>query len=94
MATANILAEPLRTRANVDDLLAKVQQRRMFPTRVIQRFQVTAQNNIIGALLRPGAQLTRPPLPLRLLNRFPLLQRIPARMLGLGVRPEHVRSGQ
>lgn len=92
VAAANILAEALRTRTNVDELLQAVQDRRLFPTRVIQGFQKFAQDNVVGALLRPDATLTRPPLALRLLNRFPLLQRLPARLLGLGVRREHVRS--
>jgi hypothetical protein len=55
---------------------------------MIQRGQKLAQDNIIGALFRPGIQLDRPPLAVRLLARFPLLQRIPARFLGLGVRRE------
>ena len=92
VATANLLAKGLRSRPDVDDLLATVEARRLLPTRVIQRFQKLAQDNIIGALLKPDAKLDRPPFALRLLNRFPWLQRIPARMLGLGVRREHVRS--
>jgi hypothetical protein len=47
---------------------------------------------VIGALLKPRAVLTKPPFPVRMLNRFPLLRRIPGRILGLGVRREHVRS--
>lgn len=92
VAAANILAAPLRSRTDVDDLLPAVEARRMLPTRIIQGFQRFAQDNIIGALLKPDAQLSRPPLALRLLDRFPLLRRIPARLLGLGIRREHVRS--
>lgn len=92
VAAANILAAPLAAGQNVDDLLGAVQARRMLPTRVIQGFQKFAQDNIIGSLLRPDAALTKPPILLRMLDRFPLLQRIPARMLGLGVRREHIRS--
>lgn len=92
VAAANILAAAMRTCANVDALLAKVQARRMLPTRVIQAFQRFAQDNIIGVLLNPEAKLPRPPLALWLLARFPVLRRLPARLLGLGVRREHIRS--
>jgi len=92
VATANTLAATLAAGGDPDPLLAQVQQRRMFPTRVIQRIQKMAHDNIIGALLRPEARLERPPLALRLLDRYPLLQGIPARVLGLGVRREHIRS--
>jgi 2-polyprenyl-6-methoxyphenol hydroxylase-like FAD-dependent oxidoreductase len=92
VAAANILAGPMLSSANVDHLLAKVEKRRLFPTRVIQRGQKFAQDNIIGALLDSNQRFDRPPLPLRLLNRFPLLRRIPGRIIGLGVRREHVRS--
>lgn len=92
VAAANILAEPLRSQANVDDLLAKVEKRRGWPTRVIQRGQQLAQDRIIGAVLKAGANFDRPPLPVRLLNRFPILRRIPGRIIGLGIRREHVRS--
>jgi 2-polyprenyl-6-methoxyphenol hydroxylase-like FAD-dependent oxidoreductase len=92
VATANILAGPISRGKSCDHLLAKVQKRRLWPTCVIQRGQKLAQDNIIGQLLRPGALLIRPPLPVRLLNRFPLLRRIPGRIIGLGIRRERVRS--
>ena len=92
VAAANILARPLLDSSEVDDMLFKVQKRREFPTRVIQRGQQLAQDRIIGAVLAPGAQFDRPPWPVRLLNRFPLLRRIPGRMIGLGVRRERVTS--
>jgi 2-polyprenyl-6-methoxyphenol hydroxylase-like FAD-dependent oxidoreductase len=92
VAAANILAGPLARGQDVDPLLERVQKRRLFPTRVIQAAQKTAQDRIIGRLLRPGAPLARAPLPIRLLDRFPLLRRIPGRLLGLGVRRERVRS--
>ncbi len=91
VAAANILAEPLARGQNVDGLLAKVQQRREWPTRVIQRGQKLAQDNVIGAVLS-GKPITRAPLPVRLLDRFALLRRIPGRIIGLGVRRERVRS--
>lgn len=92
IAAANILAAPLNARcAASDSELARVQQRRMFPTRATQAMQIAAQNNLIDPLLA-GGPLGRPPLPFRLLNGVPWLQRFPARFIGIGVRPEHVRT--
>ncbi len=92
VAAANILAGPLASGENVDPLLHKVEARRLFPTRVIQGAQKAAQDNVIGRLLRPGEAITKAPLIVRLLNRFPILRRIPGRLIGLGVRRERVRS--
>jgi 2-polyprenyl-6-methoxyphenol hydroxylase-like FAD-dependent oxidoreductase len=92
VAAANVLAGPLARGDDVDPLLHKVQDRRLFPTRVIQSAQKAAQDNVIGRLLQPGAPITQAPLIVRLLNRFPLLRRIPGRLIGLGVRRERVRS--
>jgi 2-polyprenyl-6-methoxyphenol hydroxylase-like FAD-dependent oxidoreductase len=93
VATANILAAPLAAGEAVDPLLAKVQERRTFPTRVIQRGQKLAQDNVIGAVLS-GRGITRAPWPVSMLDRFPLLRRIPGRIIGLGIRRERVRSPQ
>jgi 2-polyprenyl-6-methoxyphenol hydroxylase-like FAD-dependent oxidoreductase len=90
VAAANILAGQLLSGVIGDGVLAKVQERREFPTRVTQRIQVLMQNNIIRTVLS-GEEL-KPPLPLRLLAAWPLLRRLPARLLGLGVRPEHIRT--
>jgi hypothetical protein len=92
VAAANILAAPLTIQANVDSLLSAVEKRRLWPTRIIQRGQKLAQDNVIGEWLKPRAEMTKPPFPVRMLNRFPLLRRIPGRIIGLGVRREHVRS--
>jgi 2-polyprenyl-6-methoxyphenol hydroxylase-like FAD-dependent oxidoreductase len=92
VAAANVLAGPLAAGEDVDPLLHKVQQRRLFPTRTIQGFQKLAQDRIIGRLLQPGAPLRKAPLIVRLLNRYPLLRRIPGRFIGLGVRRERIRS--
>jgi 2-polyprenyl-6-methoxyphenol hydroxylase-like FAD-dependent oxidoreductase len=92
VAAANILAGPLAEGEDVDPLLHKVQERRLFPTRVIQGAQKLAQDNIIGRLLQPGEPITRAPLAVRLFDRFALLRRIPGRLIGLGVRRERVRS--
>jgi 2-polyprenyl-6-methoxyphenol hydroxylase-like FAD-dependent oxidoreductase len=91
VAAANILWQPLKSGSVREDDLAKVQERRMFPTRVTQAVQVFVQNNVIGRALEGGDGM-QAPLALRLLARFPLLRRIPARLVGLGVRPEHVHT--
>ena len=91
VATANILAGPLSRGESVDALLGKVQERRMFPTRIIQSAQKAAQDRVIGRLLKPGPKLTNAPLLIRILNRYPLLRRIPGRLIGLGIRRERVR---
>lgn len=92
VAAANILAGPLLGGAVTDDVLSKVQRRREFPTRMIQSLQVFAHKRFIGPSLSITEPLRRLPLPLRLLQQFPVLQRIPARVVGLGFRPEHVRT--
>jgi len=92
VAAANILAGPLAAGQDVDKLLERVQKRRMFPTRIIQAGQKAAQNRVIGRLLGPGEPITRAPRIVRMLDRFPLLRRIPGRIIGLGVRRERVRS--
>ena len=91
VAAANILAAPLACGEGVDRLLGKIERRRRFPTRIIQAGQKAAQDRIIGRVLAGGAPI-EPPLAVRLLNRFPLLRRIPGRLIGLGIRREHVRS--
>jgi 2-polyprenyl-6-methoxyphenol hydroxylase-like FAD-dependent oxidoreductase len=88
---ANILAEPLRSGTVSDAALQAVQDRRTFPTRATQRLQLFMQNNVISAVLSDKDELD-PPLMLRLLARFPVLRRLPARLLGLGFRPEHIRT--
>ena len=91
VAAANLLASPLREgRLTVEDL-ARVQRRREWPTRLTQWFQVQVQKRVIAPVLG-GAAPSRLPLILRLLRRFPVLRRVPARMIGVGARPEHVRS--
>jgi 2-polyprenyl-6-methoxyphenol hydroxylase-like FAD-dependent oxidoreductase len=89
VAAANILAKPLKAGAVGMADLRDVQKRRQFPTRVVQRIQIAMQNNIVGPTLQLREQPT-PPFMLRMLSKFPVLQRIPARILGLGVRREHV----
>jgi 2-polyprenyl-6-methoxyphenol hydroxylase-like FAD-dependent oxidoreductase len=92
VAAANILAEPLRTGSVGTSELAAVQQRRMLPTRLTQWMQVTVQKRIIGPVLASSGAMVSLPSPLKLFNAWPLLRRIPARLIGVGVRPEHVHT--
>jgi hypothetical protein len=68
-----------------------VQKRRLWPTKVTQRLQLAVQTQIIAEALEAENEAPRPPLALRLFDRLPLLRRLPARLIGMGVRPEHVR---
>jgi len=91
VAAANLLTAPLREgRLTVEDL-RRVQERRMLPTRLTQRMQVLLQDRVIRRVL---GSTDRPALPLaaKLLVRFPFLRRIPARLVGMGIRPEHVKT--
>jgi 2-polyprenyl-6-methoxyphenol hydroxylase-like FAD-dependent oxidoreductase len=92
VAAANTLAHPLLQGAVTAEHLHQVQKRRDFPTRMTQGFQVTAHKRLINPALENRAPLERLPLPLKLLQKFPSLRRIPARALGLGFRPEHIHS--
>jgi 2-polyprenyl-6-methoxyphenol hydroxylase-like FAD-dependent oxidoreductase len=90
VAAANEVAAPLRDgRAGVEHL-RRVERRRLWPTWVTQRLQVAFQRQVVAPVLG-GRGPSRPPLVLRMLARCPRLRRIPARVIGLGVRPEHVR---
>jgi 2-polyprenyl-6-methoxyphenol hydroxylase-like FAD-dependent oxidoreductase len=91
VAAANRLAGPLKNGAVTDDDLAAIERRRTFPVRFTQRIQLTMQNQIIKRALS-GAERPKPPLLFKLFDVFPILRRIPARVLGLGIRPEHVRT--
>ena len=91
VATANLLAQPLRDGRVTESDLAKVQARRAWPTEMTQRVQLAVQNRVIRRVLDSTTPLS-PPSVLRLLAHFPVLRRIPARLIGLGVRPEHVRT--
>jgi 2-polyprenyl-6-methoxyphenol hydroxylase-like FAD-dependent oxidoreductase len=91
VAAANILAGPLQTRSVTIEHLGRVQRRREWPTRATQRAQIAIQKRVIASVLG-GTRPLAPPLVLRLLARFPLLRRIPARLVGIGVRPEHVTT--
>ena len=89
VAAANILFQPLLSGTVALDTLQAVQRRREFPTRVTQRVQILMQNNVIG----PALSGKRPKAPLFMkLLQWPLLRRIPGRVLALGIRPEHIHT--
>jgi len=89
VAAANVLWQPLRSGTLTTEALREVQRRREFPTRFTQRVQIVMQNQIIG----PALKGSRPRAPLLMkIMQWPLLRRIPGRVLALGVRPEHIRT--
>ncbi|QIO37323.2 FAD-dependent oxidoreductase [Bradyrhizobium sp. 1(2017)] len=92
VATANLLADKLQHGCPSEDELDAVRRRREFPVKMTQRMQVVVQNNIISGALQGGDRPLKVPLIVRLITALPWLQGIPARLLALGVRPEHVQS--
>jgi 2-polyprenyl-6-methoxyphenol hydroxylase-like FAD-dependent oxidoreductase len=91
VATANIVGPNLQQGTVNQNTLRRVQERRTFPTRATQRLQLMAQNGIIKKVLDSTKQLSVP-WQVRMLDRSALLRRIPARIIGLGFRPEHVQT--
>jgi 2-polyprenyl-6-methoxyphenol hydroxylase-like FAD-dependent oxidoreductase len=92
VAAANILAAPMARGEPVDALLSKVQERRLFPVRVVQAAQKAVHDKLLKPLIESKATIGKVPFVLRLFEWFPVLRRIPARLVGLGIRREHVRS--
>ena len=91
VAAANRLAAPLKAGTTSSGHLQAIQARRDFPARMTQKIQLTMQNRIIG----PALQSTRDPQPpwlFKWFDAFPFLRRIPARLLALGIQPEHVQT--
>jgi 2-polyprenyl-6-methoxyphenol hydroxylase-like FAD-dependent oxidoreductase len=93
VAAANILAAPLKERRVTEALLEAVQRRRAMPMRVIQWLQIQIQNNVLSPVLGTQ-QRPKPPFAVKVFNWFPVLRRIPARLIGMGVRPEHIHTPQ
>ncbi len=91
VAAANFLAQRLRSGTVTTKLLKQLQQRREFPTRVTQRLQIMLQNRIIGPALENKNKRPKAPLLLKVMQ-WPLLRRIPGRLLAFGVRPEHIHA--
>jgi 2-polyprenyl-6-methoxyphenol hydroxylase-like FAD-dependent oxidoreductase len=90
VATANLLAEKLRSGPVLVDDLRQVQQRREWPTRLIQGMQVFIHRQVVTG--RASGNKQSLPFIVRLLKWFPILRQLPARFIGLGPRPEHFRS--
>ena len=93
VATANILGPELRAGTLSDEHLAQLQRRREWPTRMTQGLQVFVQSRMIGRVLASTKPMATP-FVAKLLQHFPVLRRIPARVVGMGFRPEHVREGR
>jgi 2-polyprenyl-6-methoxyphenol hydroxylase-like FAD-dependent oxidoreductase len=91
VAAANRLAGPLKAGTVTDADLAAIQHRRTLPVRFTQAVQLTIQNRLVSRALE-GARRPKPPFPLKLIAWFPMLGRIPARLLAVGIRPEHVHT--
>jgi 2-polyprenyl-6-methoxyphenol hydroxylase-like FAD-dependent oxidoreductase len=91
VAASNLLAEALRQGRLTLRSLEAVEERRQFPTRATQWLQVQIQNRLLSRLLA-SRTMPEPPLPLRLLGSCGYLQRLPARLVGIGIRPEHVET--
>jgi len=91
VAAANILAAPLREGRLSTEHLDQVQRRRTFPMKVIQKMQTTVQERLLDKILDAQKPMTAP-FVVRLFNMIPFLQRIPARIVGIGVRPEHIHT--
>jgi 2-polyprenyl-6-methoxyphenol hydroxylase-like FAD-dependent oxidoreductase len=92
VAASNLLAQALREGHLTADHLAAVQRRRDWPARVTQRAQIAIHNEVLSPILARSDAPAAVPLPVKLLQRLPLLRRLPARMVGIGVRPERVRT--
>ena len=91
VAAANALAGPLSARRPTEDCLQRIERRRAWPARLIQAGQVLIQERVIARVLG-AARRPVVPWPLKLLARYPVLRRIPAWMIGMGVRAEHART--
>jgi 2-polyprenyl-6-methoxyphenol hydroxylase-like FAD-dependent oxidoreductase len=92
VAAANILAVPLQEKRVTAEHLAAVQRRRSFPTHFTQSLQILIHERVINRVLA-NEDTVDPPWQMKLFDRVPVLRRIPARVVGVGVRPEHVRAG-
>lgn len=91
VAAANILAVPLKNKTLTETDLAKVQRRRTFPTRMTQGIQIFMQNRVMARVLGSDRPLALP-WQLKLLQWFPPLRAIPAYLVGIGFRPEHIKD--
>ncbi len=91
VAAANLLAASLQRGRPTEDELARVQRRREFPTRATQRMQIVVHRHVLAQVLNTDKPLTLP-WPMKLFRYWPYLRRIPARIVGVGFRPEHIHT--
>ena len=92
VATANALCKPLLCKQPLPlSLLKQIQQRRTLPRKLIQGMQVFVQKKLFSGAGSAGSS-QKLPWPFVLLKKFPVLRRIPARFIGMGPRPEHIRT--
>ncbi|HSZ19661.1 MAG TPA: FAD-dependent oxidoreductase [Candidatus Acidoferrum sp.] len=91
VAAANILAPIFMEGRPSEAELSEVQRRREFPTRATQRMQTIVQNHVLARVLSSDQPISLP-WPLKLFQRWPFLRRIPARIIGVGFRPEHIKT--
>jgi len=92
VATANLIAEPLRQKRVRVNVLAQVQRRREFPTRLTQLMQVNAHKAFEYIFENTGP--IKAPWQMKFVFQIPGLQRAVARVVGIGIRPEHIRDGK
>jgi 2-polyprenyl-6-methoxyphenol hydroxylase-like FAD-dependent oxidoreductase len=92
VATANLLAAKLKVRTLADHDLKSVQRRRLLPVKLIQRFQVAVQDRVLRPAVSGTVTELKVPWIVRLVDHSAWLRRWPAQLIGLGVRPEHIRS--
>ena len=91
VAAANILTTPLQQGSVTEENLHKVQLRRAWPTHMTQRMQIFMHDNVLGRVIGSTQKLS-PPWVIRLFQYIPFMRRIPARLIGLGFRPEHIQT--
>jgi 2-polyprenyl-6-methoxyphenol hydroxylase-like FAD-dependent oxidoreductase len=92
VAAANLLAAKLRVGTVGADDLDAVRRRRLWPTKATQAAQLAIQDNVLVSVMSGANAKLEVPLPMRIVTALPMLQRVLARLLGMGVRPEHVRT--
>jgi len=92
VAAANVLAPALRGGGKPDDAtLARVQARREFPTKFTQAMQLQIQKRVLSRVLATKGEVTQLPALIRFLLQFRFIRHIPARLIGYGIRREHVQ---
>jgi 2-polyprenyl-6-methoxyphenol hydroxylase-like FAD-dependent oxidoreductase len=93
VALANLLSAKLADGTVTENDLRAPQKRREFPTRATQWLQIVIQKNVISNVLESAHPVTVP-WPLKLMQHWPQLRRIPARVIGMGIRPEHIKTSE